>query len=154
MISDCLTTRIRLVQIDDSSLTEQFGEEAFFLVTEVFQIALRSRLVGMAGVNHIIANTPIRQAAEITVVNPQISHQFAGRAVLGFLLRIIGVDGIELQTFRLAVVEGFLQQFAFTHCPQNDLVMVFVLQFFEGLNGKRNGFAYFRVLLISRFVVT
>ena len=81
----------------------------------------------MSGMNHVVYNPPVGQSSEVSIIYPQVRHQFTGGMMLRLLLGIVGVNGIEFQAFGFAVIYGFLQQGSFANRPQDNLMMVFVL---------------------------
>ena len=78
--------------------------------------------MAISRVYHLIDDAPIGQSAEITVIDIDISRHLPIRPLFGRFFRIIGVHRVELQTAFGAVIHRFLQQMAFTHGPQDNLM--------------------------------
>ena len=98
-------------------------------------------------VYHLIDDSPIRQSAEITVIDIDIGCHLPIRPLFGRFFRIIGVHRVELQSAFGAVIHRFLQQMAFTHGPQDNLVVILLLQPLQCLYCKRYWLAYLRIFM-------
>ena len=87
--------------------------------------------------DHLVNGSPIGQASQITVVNPQIGLELAGEplVVFLFLFGIVAIDGIEFQSSAPAKLHGIVQVLSFSIGPQNQ-AMAFFRQFAEGVYGK------------------
>lgn len=119
------------------------GEEArliiFLIVTnEINHTSSQNVSIGKILGYHLIDNRPIRETAQIPVVNEHIYLQLAaGRIVLPTIAWNIRIDGIELQPTRTAELHGIFQKLSLAGRPQYQLVTV-RLKLLQCLNCVRN----------------
>lgn len=104
--------------------------------------------VGFALGDNLVDLSPVRQAAYAAVVYEVIGFQLAAVVVvfLFLLLGIIAVDCIELHAALTTPVYGVLQEFTFSHTPQDDTMTV-AYQHAERFRGERKFFAYVGILV-------
>ena len=100
----------------------------------------------LAARHHAVDSAPVGQAAHIPVVDEEIGLQLTRkmRVVVGGLLRIVTVGGIELHTTFATPVDGSIKQLAFTAGPQHQAVMV-LDEHLQRLDGKRTFLTNLRV---------
>ena len=82
-------------------------------------------------VDNLIDDTPIRQSAEVAVIDVEVGSDLATCRTYGsgfrdtrLLLGEVGIDGIELQPALTTEVDGVLQEFALTDGPENENVVL------------------------------
>jgi len=92
---------------------------------------------GVALLDHPIDGAPVGQATEVAVVDEHIDLELAGElgVVIGGLLGIIAIDGIELQATLAAPLDGFVQERPLTDGPQDQEVAVLAEQL-QGVDGE------------------
>ena len=107
-------------------------------------------LPGLVGGNHLIDGTPVRQSAEVAVVNEHIRLEFSGEMVVlvFLLLRVVLVDGPELNPAGMTPVNRLLEQVAFPYTPQYQAVSV-LDQHLQGIGGERDFVTDFRIFMFD-----
>ena len=92
---------------------------------------------GVALLDHPIDGAPVGQASEVAVVDEQIGLGFAGEmgVVIGGLLGVVAVDGVELQAALAAPLDGVVQELALPDGPQDEEVAV-LAQHLQGVDGE------------------
>ena len=105
------------------------------------------RPIAVAG-NHAVDGPPVGKTAEVAVVDEHIDLDLAAEVFVGFrcFLRIVAVNGIEFHTPFTAPVDSLVQQFAFTHRPQDEPMMV-GYKHLQRLGSKGYLLAYLRLLM-------
>ena len=100
--------------------------------------------------DHPVDGAPVGQATEVAVVDEHIGLQLARemRVVVGGLLGVVAVGGVELHATLTAPLEGILQELALTAGPQHQTVVV-LLQELQRLNGKGTFVAYLGVTVLN-----
>ena len=100
--------------------------------------------------DHPVDGAPVGQTTEVAVIDEHIGLQLARevRIVVGGLLGVVAVGGIELHTALTAPLEGILQELALTAGPQHQTVVV-LLQELQRLNGKGTFMAYLGVTVLN-----
>ncbi len=126
---------------------EQAGPPRAVLRARFGQRTIRHRLQRTARMDHLVDNSPIGQPAEIAIVDKDIDRELAAQRLGRTLIGVVGIDGIELQPARTAVVDRLLQQLALAHRPKDKLMAILLLQATERLDSKRNGFPDTRILV-------
>jgi hypothetical protein len=78
-------------------------------------------LPGQALRYHLIDLPPVRNATDITVVNPHVGLDFAREMVvpLNFLLGVVLVDRIKLYSSLETPVDGVFEKLTFTYAPED-----------------------------------
>lgn len=104
--------------------------------------------VGFTLGDNLVDLSPVWQSTYAAVVYEVIGFQLAAVVVvfLFLLLGIIAVDCIELHATLTTPVYGVLQEFTFSHAPQDD-TMVVAYQHTKRFRGKRKFFAYVGILV-------
>ena len=99
--------------------------------------------------DHPVDGAPVGQATEVAVVDEHIGLQLARevRIVVGGLLGVVAVGGVELHATLTAPLEGILQEFALTACPKDKPMMV-TDKHLQRLNGKGTFVAYLGVTVL------
>ena len=92
---------------------------------------------GVALLDHPIDGAPVGKASEVAVVDEHIGLELAGEmgVVIGGLLGVVAVDGIELQATLAAPLDGFVQELALTDGPQDQEVAV-LAEHLQGVDGE------------------
>lgn len=122
--------------IDDAG--EKTGLIFLIVTNEINHTSPQNVPIGKILGNHLVYDRPIRQTAEVPVIDKHIHLEFAGRRiVLPAVVRNIGIDGIELQSPGAAELHGIFQKLSLAGRPQYQLVMV-SLKFLQCLNCIRN----------------
>ena len=105
------------------------------------------RPVAVAG-NHAIDGTPVGKSAEVAVVDEHIDLDLAAEVLVGLgrFLGIVAVNGIKLHSPFTAPVDSLVQQFTFTHRPQDETMMV-GYKHLQRLSGEGYFLAYLRILM-------
>ena len=87
--------------------------------------------------DHVVDHAPVGKAAEVAVVDIEVGLDLAGgpERVILHVVRLVRIDGMELETSRTAEVYRFLEQPPFACCPENQYVML-RLKLLEGINGE------------------
>lgn len=104
--------------------------------------------IGFTLGDDLIDLSPVRKAANATVVYEIVSFQLAAVVIvfLFLLLWVITIDGIELHAALPTPVYCVLQELSFPHAPQDDTMSV-TYQHAESLCGKGKFLAYVGILV-------
>jgi len=131
-----------------ASAEEAFPEGGGFVVAALQLVEVT--LVGPVVVHHLVDGSPVGEAAHAEVVDIEVCLHLAaggGGVFLGFFLREVGIDGVELHPAASAVVHRLVQQVALAHRPQDELVVLF-LQLAERGEGEGYLLAYLGVFVL------
>lgn len=76
--------------------------------------------------DHLIDLSPIGNATDVTVVDPNISFDLTREVIVpfDFLLGVVLVDCIELHTALTTPVDGIFKELAFAYAPENQAMLV------------------------------
>ena len=76
--------------------------------------------------DHLIDLSPVGNAADVAVVNPDIGLDLTREVIVPFyfLLRIVLVDCIELHTALTTPVDGIIEKLSFAYAPENQTMLV------------------------------
>ena len=90
--------------------------------------------------DQLVDDSPVGEAADVAVVDEHLYFELA-RVIAGFLhvfvvFADVLVGGIEIDAALFTPFHGLLQEFAFTHAPEDEFVAVFD-ELAEGGGGKR-----------------
>jgi len=87
--------------------------------------------------DHAIDGTPVRETTYITVVDKEICLQLTRevRVVVGGLLRIVAIGGIELYASLTTPLKGLVQEFTLTTGPEHH-AMAIGNEHLQRLNGE------------------
>ena len=90
-----------------------------------------------AFMDHTIDGAPVREAANVTIVDKEVDLELATEVVVvgEGLLRIVTIYGIELDAALATPVDGIVEQLALAHGPQDELVTL-LDEHAEGLDGE------------------
>ena len=96
-----------------------------------------------------IDNAPVWQAADIAVVNKKIGFDFTTEitAFIWCVFIKILVDSVKMYAALFTPRHALIQQFSFTHAPENELVS-FINEFAQSDGCKRHFFSYFRITML------
>ena len=83
-------------------------------------------LPGKALRDHLIDLSPIGNATDVAVVNPNIGLDLTREVIVPFyfLLGVVLVDGIELHTALTAPVDSIFKELSFAYAPENQTMLV------------------------------
>ena len=106
--------------------------------------------VGPPVVHHLVDGAPVGQAAEVAVVDEEVGVELAavGCRFARVLAGVVAVDGVEFEAALAAVFDGFVEEVALAHAPQDEQV-AFGLQFFQGCDGEGDFLAYVGVFVLD-----
>lgn len=93
----------------------------------------------MAALDELVYLSPVRDATNVPVVNPDVGFQLPGEVVVvdgAILLGIVTVNSIELDAALATPLNGVVEQLTFAHRPQNEAVM-FGNQHSKCIGGER-----------------
>ena len=70
--------------------------------------------------------TPVRQSADVAVVDEIVHFQFTREVVtlVEVVVGVVGVDGVKRHAALAAPLNRLIQQLPLTHRPQNELVVL------------------------------
>ncbi len=87
--------------------------------------------------DHTVDGAPVREAADITVVDEEVGLEFSRevRIVISSFLGIVAVGSVELYTTLTTPVQSVVEQLALAAGPQHQAVVV-VYEHLEGINGE------------------
>ena len=100
--------------------------------------------------DHPVNGTPVGETSKVTVVNKEIDFELATEVVVvgkGFL-RIVAIDGIELNAALTTPIDSLVEELAFADRPQDELVML-GNEHAEGLDGEGNLGAYLGITVLD-----
>lgn len=111
-------------------------------------------LGGRCPCNLAVDFRPLRQSAEVAVVDVEVSGDFAtgliGGRRRGKFLGIVGVDGVEFETSLGAPCHCLFEKLAFTDCPQYEAEVGHVtLKLPQSSYGERALFTYGRITVLD-----
>ena len=91
----------------------------------------------MVVLDHPVDGAPVGEASQVAVVDEEIDLQLAGEmgVVVGGLLGVVTVDGIELEAAFTAPVDGLIQQWSFSYGPE-DQAMAILSEHLQGVDGE------------------
>lgn len=89
-----------------------FGFVLLFVLAH--QVFIRKLLV-----YHFVNGSPVRQSAQVAVVDEEVCFQFARVVIVlpFFFFGVIAVDGIKIQSAFMAELYSLVQQAAFAYTP-------------------------------------
>ena len=92
---------------------------------------------GPAVVDDFVDGAPVWEASDGAVVDEEVGVELAGAdaGFVDFFAGVVAVDGKEFESAFFAEVNSFLEEAAFTGCPQDECVS-FRLYLFEGCYGE------------------
>ena len=87
--------------------------------------------------DHSVDCAPIGETANVPVVDEEIGLEFAGEVgiVVGGLLGVVAVGGIEFHTALTTPLDGLVEELALATAPE-DQAMTIGNEHLEGLNGE------------------
>ena len=87
--------------------------------------------------DHAVDGAPVGEATDVTVVDEEVGLQLAGEVgiVVGGLLGVVAIGGIELYTTLTAPLEGLVEKLALATGPEDD-AMAILDEHLEGLGGE------------------
>ena len=87
--------------------------------------------------DHLIDLSPVGNAANVTVIDPDIGLDLTREVIVPFyfLLGVVLVDCIELYTALTAPVDGIFKELAFAYAPE-DQTMLVLDEHAQGLGGE------------------
>ena len=93
--------------------------------------------------DHSVDGAPIRQAAQITVVDEHVDLELAREmgVVIGGLLGVVAIHCVKLQTTLATILYGFVEEFSLADRPENQTVAI-LAKHLKGVDGEGNLFAY------------
>ena len=132
-------------------LAKQTREKAFRFLRFVFRLVfMRQILIAQSLGHHLVDRAPVREAAEVAVVDENVRLQLAGEVVVpvSLLLRVVTVHRVELQATLTAEGQRLLQEPALTDRPKDQLMPI-RLQFPQRLDGERKLTPDRRILVLD-----
>lgn len=83
-------------------------------------------LPGLAVGDHLVDGAPVGEASKVTVIDEDISLEFAGEVLIitGILLGIVTVDSPELHAAFPTPLDCFLQELTLSDTPEYQLVAI------------------------------
>lgn len=104
----------------------------------------------LASGNHAVDGAPVRQTSDVTVIDEDVGFQLARECgvVVGGLLGIVTVGGIELYTALPTPVEGIVEEFALATGPE-DQTMAICNEHLQGIDGERTLLANLGILVLD-----
>ena len=108
---------VRTVGMGGRGITVVFGT-GIGLVDEV------TPLLAMG--DHPVDGAPVRETANVTVVDEEVGLEFAGEVgiVVGGLLGVVAVGGIELHATLPTPLQGLIEKLALATGPEDDAVTI------------------------------
>ena len=103
---------------------------------------------GVTLLDHAIDGAPIGQTTQIAIIDKHIDLKLARKVgiVIGGLLGIVAIDGIELQSTLTAPLYSLIEKLSLAYRPQDD-AMTILAKHLQGIDGKGYLLAYLRVLM-------
>lgn len=97
---------------------------------------------------HLIDGAPIGKTAQVAIIDKHIDLKLARKVgiVIGSLLRVVAIDGIELQSTLAAPLYSLIEKLSLAYRPQND-AMTILAKHLQGIDGKGYLLAYLWVLM-------
>ena len=102
----------------------------------------------MALLNHLIDGAPVGEATQITIVDEYLDLELAREMgiVIGGLLGIVTIDGIELEAALATPLDSLVEKLALANRPQNEPVTI-LTEHLQGIDGKGDLLANSRILM-------
>lgn len=108
------------MQIFYSVIFPSAGQKAFRLFRFVLLFVLAHQVfIRKLLVYHFVNGSPVRQSAQVAVVDEEVCFQFARVVIVlpFFFFGVIAVDGIKIQSAFMAELYSLVQQAAFAYTP-------------------------------------